>query len=223
MAAPLVTTLGVVLAGGRGERLGRGPKALVSLGGSTLLERSLATLAPLCERIVVTAPADLALASPALEAGSIEGREVTRVDDPALAAGPLAGLVAGLTASPFRLALALGADFPLVRTSFLAALLERLEPQGKRGPRPSAVVPAPNGILQPLVAAYPSAAASRLAAQLERGERAATRAVAALGPCLLSDPELERLPGGLENVFNLNTPADLAVAEERLGARRASA
>ena len=68
-----------------------------------------------------------------------------------------------------------------------------------------------------LAAAYRPAALAALTAALERGERALTPAVLALRPRLLTDPELERLEGGLENFFNLNTPEDLAAAERRLG------
>ena len=35
---------GIVLAAGRGERLGLGPKAWLTLGGRTLLERAVATM-----------------------------------------------------------------------------------------------------------------------------------------------------------------------------------
>jgi 2-C-methyl-D-erythritol 4-phosphate cytidylyltransferase len=50
----------IVLAAGRGERLGLGPKALLRLGGRSLLDRAIAALQPLARRVIVGVPEDLA-------------------------------------------------------------------------------------------------------------------------------------------------------------------
>jgi molybdopterin-guanine dinucleotide biosynthesis protein A len=208
-------TLGVLVAGGAGERLGAGlPKAQVMLGGVTLLERALRTLAPVCHHLVVAAPATLALPLPA-GVFTRSGDAPRRVEDRAGARGPLAGMVAGLAASPFERALVLGVDFPCMETAFLAALLERLDDF-------QAVVPAPAGIAQPLAAAYAPGAAPILAACHAGGEAAPTRALRSLAVRLLDDDAIARLPGGLDCLFNLNTPADRSAAERWWAARAAS-
>jgi 2-C-methyl-D-erythritol 4-phosphate cytidylyltransferase len=52
-----VAVVGIIPAGGSGERLGADrPKAFVVVGGRPLLEYSLQALGPVCERIVVAAP-----------------------------------------------------------------------------------------------------------------------------------------------------------------------
>ena len=52
-----MTVVGIVAAGGSGERLGAGgPKAFVVLGGRTLLEWALDALRPGCERVVAAVP-----------------------------------------------------------------------------------------------------------------------------------------------------------------------
>jgi 2-C-methyl-D-erythritol 4-phosphate cytidylyltransferase len=52
-----VSVVGIVPAGGSGERHGADrPKAFVVLAGQTLLDRSLAALEPVCERVVVAVP-----------------------------------------------------------------------------------------------------------------------------------------------------------------------
>jgi molybdopterin-guanine dinucleotide biosynthesis protein A len=205
--ARTVGTLGVVLAGGLGARLGAGaPKPLRVVGGLTLLERALGTLHDVCDEVVVVAPAGRALPSGAAR----------RVNDPAGAAGPLAGLVTGLRAAAFDRAIALGVDFPLMRSAALRGLAARL---GGGARHPLAVMPAPGGIPQPLAAAYAPDALAQLAAALEAGERSPVVAVRALTPLLLDDAALAALPGGLENFFNVNTPDDLAEAERRLAAR----
>jgi len=195
--------LGVLVAGGRGSRLGAAtPKALVPLGGVPLLERALAILSAVCDEVVVVAPAELALPAPGAR----------RVNDPPGASGPLAGVVAGLGARGYERAIVLGVDFPFVPAAALAALRERL---GAR----AAVVPAPAGVLQPLAAAYAPRAHAALAAALARGARALTAAVRALDPVIVAGPELEAIPGGAAGFFNLNTPADRDAAERRLGSR----
>lgn len=48
----------IIAAGGSGERFGAGyPKALTQLGGRTLLEHAVASLAPLVDQIIISAPA----------------------------------------------------------------------------------------------------------------------------------------------------------------------
>jgi 2-C-methyl-D-erythritol 4-phosphate cytidylyltransferase len=53
----VAVVVGIVPAGGSGERLGaERPKAFVVLAGKTLLERSLEALEPACDRVVVAVP-----------------------------------------------------------------------------------------------------------------------------------------------------------------------
>ena len=196
MSAP-PRVLGVLVAGGAGRRLEvPGGKALVRLGGTTLLERALATLGAVCDACVVAAPAAMSLPLPAAQ----------RVADAAGGRGPLAGLAAGLNARPYERAIALGVDFPFMRP---------VAQRGRLGSE-NALVPSPDGIPQPLAAVYAPAAGAALAAALERGARALIPAVLDLKPRLLGDAELEGLEGGLDNFFNLNTRDDLAAAERRV-------
>ncbi len=193
-------TLGVIVAGGLGARLGLGrPKAFAEVGGNTLLARAEEVLAALCDEIVIVAPADLALPS----------HRFPRVADVPGAAGPLSGIVAGLRALHGGPAIVLGVDFPLMRPQMLGALLGRLGGE-------SAVIPAPGGRLQPLAAVYGEPAAELLGAALARGERSAVAAAMRLDPLVIPDAELARLEGGLECFFNLNTQEDLGEAERRL-------
>ena len=85
---PYPATLGLVLAGGLARRMGGGDKALIAIGGLTILERVLARLAPACTAIVLNANGDRA--------------RFARFGLPVIAdsvpdfAGPLAGILAGL-------------------------------------------------------------------------------------------------------------------------------
>jgi molybdopterin-guanine dinucleotide biosynthesis protein A len=191
-------TLGVLVAGGRGARLGAGtPKALVRLGGATLLERARRVLGAVCDATVVTAPPELA---PRLGAG-------VTPDAPG-GGGPLAGIVAGLSRRRFERAIVLGVDFPWLGPEMLRALAARLDAA-------PAVLPAPGGVPQPLASVLSARAAPALAAAFDAGERSAAAAIVALGPVVLDDAALERLPGGVAAFFNLNTRADLERAAAR--------
>jgi len=197
----MIQTLGLVLAGGRGVRLGLDrPKALASIGATTLLDRALACLGSCCDEVLVVAPRERELPIP----------PDLRVDDAPGAKGPLAGLVGGLMARPCERAVVLGVDFPLMRPQALRAMISRLEAH-------AAVVPVPDGVPQPLAAIYGGGASTALAARLAAGERSVTAAALALEPRLLDNNQLSLLEGGLENFFNVNRPEDLAEAERRLG------
>jgi molybdenum cofactor guanylyltransferase len=83
-----IETFGLVLAGGLARRMGGGDKALIRIGGETILERALARLMPQVAGIVLNANGD-----PARFAAF--GLPVVGDSVPDFA-GPLAGVLAGL-------------------------------------------------------------------------------------------------------------------------------
>ncbi len=88
MTTEIPPTIGLVLAGGLARRMGGGDKALIRIGGATILERVLGRLSPQCARMVLNANGD-----PARFAAS--GLPVIADDVPGFA-GPLAGILAAL-------------------------------------------------------------------------------------------------------------------------------
>jgi molybdenum cofactor guanylyltransferase len=85
---PHPLTLGLVLAGGLARRMGGGDKALIRIGGATILDRVVGLLRPVCAEIVLNANGD-----PARFARY--GLPVIPDSVPDFA-GPLAGILAGL-------------------------------------------------------------------------------------------------------------------------------
>ncbi|MGE0523602.1 MAG: molybdenum cofactor guanylyltransferase MobA [Variibacter sp.] len=81
-------TLGLILAGGLARRMGGGDKALIEIAGQTILERTLARVAPQCVRTVINANGD-----PSRFA--FTGLPVV-ADDVADYPGPLAGILTAL-------------------------------------------------------------------------------------------------------------------------------
>ncbi len=81
-------TLGLVLAGGLARRMGGGDKALLRIGGVSILDRVLDRLGPQCSGIILNANGDPRRFAPT-------GLPVVADDVPGFA-GPLAGVLAGL-------------------------------------------------------------------------------------------------------------------------------
>src|SRR5271165_25595 len=81
-------TLGLVLAGGLARRMGGGDKAMIRIGGATILERVLDRLRPACKTLAINANGD-----PARFAACALPVIPDSVPD---FAGPLAGILAGL-------------------------------------------------------------------------------------------------------------------------------
>jgi molybdopterin-guanine dinucleotide biosynthesis protein A len=88
MTIEIPPTLGLVLAGGQARRMGGGDKAALVVGGKTILARVLARLAPHCASVLLNANGD-----PARFSRYGLGVVADGIPD---FAGPLAGILAGL-------------------------------------------------------------------------------------------------------------------------------
>jgi molybdopterin-guanine dinucleotide biosynthesis protein A len=192
---PSGRALGVVLAGGRGERIGGG-KAAVDLGGRPLASYPLDAMAAAgLEAVVCAKPGEElpALAAPVLV-------------EPAEPRHPLCGVLAALEAGKGRAVVVAACDLPFVPPPLLAFLAGAREPL---------VVPAVGGRLHPLLARYDPALLPDLEAALER-EEPLTRTVERLRPRLLAEDELARFGDPGRILFNVNDRDDLRRAEALL-------
>ena len=153
---------GILLAGGRSQRMGR-DKAGLPWHGSTLARRAAGLLARVAEPpvIVVCAPEQELPPLP-------DWVEVVRDPEPGL--GPLAGLATGLAAAGPRadVAAVCAVDAPLAHPAVLAALLGALGTS-------AAVLPVSDGRPQPLFAVYRTELAFLAAALVADGERRASQ------------------------------------------------
>ncbi|HET8978650.1 MAG TPA: NTP transferase domain-containing protein [Solirubrobacteraceae bacterium] len=190
--------VGVILAGGRGRRLG-GAKATVRLAGAPLLDRPLSALREAlgpAAAVAVVAKGDTALPD---RPGTAVWREP---DSPR---HPLAGLVCALERAGGRPVLLCPVDLPFVTVKTLARLATV-----PAGPSAVAVLACgPDSGLQPLLGRWEPGALTGLQQALMRAPLPAMRALAAgLGAVSVAVPEAE--------LANVNTPADLAAAQARL-------
>jgi molybdopterin-guanine dinucleotide biosynthesis protein A len=189
------STIGLLLAGGRGRRLGGQDKAFVRLGGETLLTRMRRRLAPQVDRIAVSSNAD-----PKVYAGT--GLEVVTDLKPDYL-GPLAGIHAALTRWPQACVLSVAVDLPFVPSDLGARL--------HAGLADHACAYATDGAHHALAILWAPGQALAVEQFLDAGGRGVGAYLKAHGRPVAFDPA-----GDADIGFNINTPEDLAAAEARL-------
>src|SRR3982751_3132988 len=110
----------LVLAGGQARRLGGVDKALIDVGGMTMLDRVLAAAAPHCEELVVVGQ---------LRDTAVPGVRFTTEAQPG--GGPVPAVGAGLAEVPDALeVIVLAVDLPLLRAEHVRTLFRGLEDEG---------------------------------------------------------------------------------------------
>jgi len=202
----LVTTLGVILAGGLSRRMGGGDKCLQRLGDATLLAHVTARLSPQVDGLILNAngdPARFADYGLPIVPDSVEGF-----------AGPLAGVLAGLDAARARGAshiVTAAADTPFFPRDLAARLQEAADAAG--APIALAATPDPERGLarHPTFGLWPTALADDLRDALASGVRKVVLWTDRHGAATARFEV-----GAFDPFFNVNTPDDMARAEELL-------
>ncbi|WP_280988152.1 molybdenum cofactor guanylyltransferase [Jiella endophytica] len=198
-----MTPAGLILAGGRGSRMGGAvPKPLVPLAGRPLILHVVARLERQAAPLILAAPAG---------AGYDHLNLPLAPDHRPGLPGPLAGIEAGLqalsvmgTAGPDRLFVTPG-DTPFLPVD----IVERLASTDLD--KPVAAVHA--GRIQPATAMWPLTVLPDLERWLDEGRPLAIRAfLEAIGHVVAEIPATADAPAG-DPFFNVNTPDDLSLAE----------
>ena len=188
----------LVVAGGDSQRMGR-DKATLRLGDRTLVQRVIDVVRPLFRDVVVS----VRQARPDID--------WPQVCDAFPNAGPLAGLCAGLSRAKENHTgwiFAVATDMPFVQ----AALIEQL---ARRRPGFQAVVPIVHGHPQALAGFYSVDCLPTMQAILSGdGRRSVRAALERLNVCGVDESELRRADPGLRSFFDLDTPDDVATAQQ---------
>ncbi len=181
--------IGVVLAGGRGTRMG-GSKLTIHLRGRPLIEFPVQALRGVLDEVAVIAKPDVQL--PPLPG-------VMVWIEPAEPRHPLVGIVQALALSENRPVMVCAADLPLVTPALIARIVH-CDLHGA----PAAIASC-RGEIQPLLGCYQQAAAELLRPAAERAVDPVLRVVAGIRPVHIevADPN---------ELFNVNSPEDLLVA-----------
>jgi len=189
------------------------PKSGLEWHGATLLFRTAAVLARAVTGpvVVVRAPGQ---GLPALPDG------VETVDDPVEGLGPMQGVAAGLAHLRDRAAGAFvcSTDLPFLHPAYVRSVLRGLD-----DPAVDLVLPTVRGFRQPLAAAYRTALATLIEAQIAEGNLRPgmllehCTAVRPDDASLLADPAVAAADPALDSVQNVNTPEDYEQARSRPG------
>jgi molybdenum cofactor guanylyltransferase len=173
------------------------PKAMAELASRPLVSRVVS--------IVGSAGLDpVVVAKPDSPLPKLDCRVLSEPSEPH---HPLTGVLAALGASAGRGVVAIACDMPLVPAKLLSWLAQLEEP---------VAVCEVRGRLEPLLGRYSPTVSEALAEALAAG--AAMRdAVAALNPHVITEDRVARFGDPARIFFNINSPEDLAEAEEMLG------
>jgi molybdopterin-guanine dinucleotide biosynthesis protein A len=210
---------GVILAGGLNMRFGGRNKALVEIGGQTILDRTLSSFEGLFPETMVVTNTPLAY----LSCSSLI------VTDFFSLRTPLAGLHAALSYANTPYIFAVACDTPFLDPAVIEAVLAQIDT------RSDIVVPDAGNGLQPLCAVYAKTCLPPIEKQLREAHKAASPATPenAGGPAkrvlnqglkilnvydrvrvkVIGEELLLRLDPDLLSFFNVNTPEDFARAE----------
>jgi len=185
-----------ILAGGRARRLGGRDKRALRIGPTTILERQLAALEGLVDRVFVVGGDPVAGGGP----------RPPVVPDRLPSAGALGGLYTALCEAAGSHVLVVACDLPFVTTALLGRVIDLADSEC------DAVVPRSTDGLQPLCAVYARRLAGDVRRRIESGrlkiqDLLGTIRVRELGPA-----EIAALDADDRLFFNVNTPDDLAVA-----------
>lgn len=197
---------GVILAGGQATRMGGGDKGLLRLGGASLLDAVIGRLAPQVDQLALNANGDPA------RFGCFDLPVIA--DDVPGFAGPLAGVLAGLDWAAAQGATAIvtaAADTPFFPCDLVPRLL--MESEGMEHPLVLAATSGGDGhvLRHPTFGLWPVALRDDLRAALRGGLRKVVlwterhNARQAVFPV-----------DGIDPFFNVNTPDDLAKAEQMI-------
>ena len=187
---------GVILAGGRAERMGGRDKGLIPLAGQTMAAHVLRALQPQVERVLINANR---------HQDDYRRLGCTVISDPiGEFFGPLAGMLAALEAADSPLVLSVPCDSPLLPEDYAARML------GALGAQQAQIAVAASDRWQPVFALLARELRGDLRAALEGGERKIDRWFARHRVAVV---DFQHCPGMFRNI---NTPAELGELEAEL-------
>jgi molybdenum cofactor guanylyltransferase len=194
-----VSVSAIVLAGGASVRLGQ-DKALVEIAGRTLVERVVDVLRSLVDEIVLVTPSPERLA----------WLELPTVGDVYPGIGTLGGLHAGLATIEHPYGLVVGCDMPFLNRDLLAYMISQTGDA-------EVVMPRVGRFYEPLHALYARSILPVLEQHILAGQRRIRQACAGLRTRYILEQEIARHDPEQLSFFNVNTPEDLARAQQVLG------
>lgn len=192
---------GIILSGGKSSRMGTN-KSLLKINQKPNIERIKDELAKLVSDIVLVSN----------DPETYQFLKIKTVSDVYPGQGPLAGIHAGLLASPFAVNLVVACDMPFISTELGGFLLESSENY-------DAVLPVINGKHQPLFAVYKKSICAEIEASIRHEELTVRGLLSKLNVRYITEADIpEHLLHQLDKYFyNMNRPEEYEAAIRMAG------
>jgi len=195
---PMVEITGIILAGGNSRRLGRN-KALLELGGRSLLARTWAQVRPLCREVIVAGGP-----------GSTEElRGARHVADIHPGHGALGGIHAGLRAACTEYSLVVACDMPFLNRDLLRYMIGKADGY-------DVVIPCLNGLTEPLHALYSRVCLGPITRLLTGPGGRIISFFPQVRVRYIQETEVDRFDPQHRSIFNINSAEDWRRAQEWL-------
>jgi molybdopterin-guanine dinucleotide biosynthesis protein A len=190
----------LILAGGKGTRIGYDKKKL-TLGGNSVMAELVTGLRHIFDQILVSSN------------NEFEHEGVTVLRD-GIGAGPLAGIYQGLRRCNSEYLYVIACDMPFVSPAYIAFIKSRIEDGG-----PYDACVARNGtFLEPFNALWGKTCIEPIRGALENGTYKILPLLKELRLRVIRSDEIKQFSGPSDLFFNINYGADLQAAEKTLKA-----
>lgn len=188
---------GIILAGGKSSRMGKN-KALLEVGGLTMIERVAGALSGVCSEIIIAGE----------NSGSLEHLGYPTVPDIHPGCGPLSGIHAGLNAAKNLYSFVSACDIPFASQRLIERIIA--ERDGF-----DVVMLKEGGFLEPLFSLYSKAFIEAAEISIRNGVYKVTATLQHVKwkPVTLSPGEIPNLA---KSLINVNTPMDYEEAKKMI-------
>lgn len=190
---------GIILAGGRGKRLGGVDKAFIHLKKTPMIERVLEVVKGVCDDIIVVSRTR----------EDYLHYDVRSVEDLVPGAGPLGGLYTGLKASNSSINFIVACDMPFLNGQFIQYMVDRFCST-------DILIPRLNGFVEPLHALYSRACIPAIEDALKAGERKLKSFFHKVSVTVVEEHKITPFDPELRMFTNINNSDDMKAAEERM-------
>lgn len=195
----------IVLAGGKGSRLGRN-KAEVVIGKKSLFQWVLYRISFLKSEVIVVASNEEF--SPWLT-GYPDYKVVTDIYPDR---GPLVGIFTGLTVAESPYSLVVGCDMPFLNQALLSHMIQV-------APGFDVVVPRVGDLVEPLHAVYSKSCLPLMESMIKQDNLSVHRLLGLVKVRYVDSDEIERFDPEHLSFFNINSQAELEMARELVNRR----
>ena len=194
-----MTYSAIILAGGKGKRMGYREKSLMDINGRPLITYVIRSLENIADDIIISVR-DRAQGE--LLGALLPG--YTYAYDPYENTGPLAGILAGLGICRDEFCFICACDMPFINENVVRMLFKRCEEHDAAIPRWE------DGFLEPLHAVYRRDTMKRETEKaLAKGEKIILAPVFRLNANFVGMDEIRKIDPALRTFININTPEDM--------------